>query len=136
MVWIGGLVVIRLMTRNTLCWCSFKPISMASQAIDNRVRTGEWKVCTVVIKHPLRIPGGMTGQTKCTVIRISSYSLVLVIRFRVGVASDAGENRKIIGVGVTIHALIPNPLVISAINWEILCIMIEIGRDPSVFSVT
>ena len=70
----------------------------------------------------------MTIETGCTVVGIPRFSLVIVVhRILVVmlVAIDTTEGAEITGARVTIHAGVPFPIVISAVDREILGVVVE-----------
>ena len=88
-----------------------------------------------MIKNVGSIPGRVAGQTGCAVVRIAVYSLVFFVRFRIGMAVRTGHFGIVGRIAVTIGALIPFTLMISAVDREVLGIVIEIGGCPGCFIV-
>ena len=56
---------------------------------------------------------------------------MLVVGLRVGMTRDTGKDRKVIGIGMAIITLIPNALMLPAVDREILRIMVKVGWRPS-----
>ncbi len=94
------------------------------------MRSGKWKVGCVVIKCPICTSRGMTGQTCWTVISIARHTIVLIIRFRIGMAGDTCKLSKITRRCMTINTITPLAIVCPAKNWKIEVIMIKRGRYP------
>ena len=78
----------------------------------------------------------MTSQTSRTVVYISTYIFVFVIGLRVGVARQTSENRIIVGIGMTICAGCPFPLMFATVYREVQAIVVKCCRCPVVFIVT
>lgn len=131
MIWIGGLIKVRSMTGLACRWCSGKTIRMALQAVYRVVCSGEWKSCSVMVKCSVSFPCRMAGKARGAVIYISIDSIMGFICFRIGVAGDTGEKRIIPGCAMTCRTLIPLPGVRSAIDREVLAVMIKRGWCPS-----
>ena len=68
----------------------------------------------------------MAGQASVALENISSHSGVLLVRLRAVMACRAGEYRIIIGVGMTVRALIPGAFMGTTVDWEKLLIMIAV----------
>lgn len=79
----------------------------------------------------------MTFQTRIAVVHIVVHLAVIIIHIGLVVlmASKAREYCVIARVGVAIRARVPFFAVFSAVNWEVLSIMIKSGRFPSIFAV-
>ena len=77
----------------------------------------------------------MTGITGGAGIRIAVYSLVIVIRARVGMANRATENRIVARCCMTFGALVPFAFVLPAVNREIHIIVIKSCGCPGRFRV-
>ncbi len=70
----------------------------------------------------------MTIETGCTVVGIPRFSLVIVVHrvlVVMLVAIDTTEGAEITWARVTIHAGVPFPIVISAVDREILGVVVE-----------
>lgn len=100
---VGSTIIIRCMTCRTLGRGTCIPGSVTLDAICGKVRSGQGKIGCVVVKDIVRIPGRVAGQTSGTFIGITSYAVVLLVSFRIGVAGDASEFRIICRIGVTIN---------------------------------
>ena len=124
---VAGIVKLRLVAGRALRRCSCKAVCMAIQALERKVRTGKWESRVVVVEIVIRRTGRVAGQTRRTVVNITRYPLVVIIRFRIGMTHRATEIRKIVGIGMAINALTPFPFVLTAVNREILRIVIEGG---------
>jgi len=79
----------------------------------------------VVIKYALCTTRGVTGQAGGAFVDVSIYVIVFLVCFGVLVAYRTAEYRKIGWIGMTIHALIPFTLVLTAVNGEIIGIVLR-----------
>ncbi len=109
---------------------------MTIQAVGRYMRSRQWKVCRIVIEGITRISRRVAGQTGRAIIRIAIHTQVLLIRLRVRMTGYAGEFRIIIRIGVAIHTGIPLPLVLPAIDREVLAIVIKGCRLPGILAMT
>jgi hypothetical protein len=73
--------------------------------------------------------------TSLAVVLISRYSFVLTVGFSSRVAAQAIKLREIIRIGMAIGTLVPFTVMASAVNREILVIMIKGRWDPCELSV-
>ena len=89
-----------------------------------------------MVKYIIRTARGVTGQASITLVDITVDAAVLIICFRVGMASGTSHLGIVGGVAVAIGTGAPLSIVFPAINREILPIVVECGRRPSVFTVT
>ena len=78
-----------------------------------------------VIEHIIRTTSRVAYQTGGTVVRITGYAIVHIVRFRIHVAGGAGEFGVIGRIGVAVDACIPFALVLAAEDGEVLTIMIK-----------
>ena len=134
-VGVGALVEIRGMAGCTFRRGTGKSRSMAFHAAGGFVGAGQRKLRAVVIKHIGGAACRVAGQASGTVVRVSVYACVLIVRLRIGVASGASEFRVIGRVGMAIGALVPFTLVRPAVNGEILPVMVKRSRRPGRFAV-
>lgn len=88
-----------------------------------------------MIKNQVGIAVGVTSQACRAIVRIPTYAVVFVVGFRIGMAGDTSKFSVIRRVGMAIHTLIPFSFVLTAINWEILCVVVKRRRHPGIFSV-
>lgn len=86
------------------------------------------EICVIVVEDIVGISCGMARQTYRAAVHIASHACVFLIGFGIGMAGSTGKLRIVGGVGMTVHALYPFPLVFSAVYWEILRIMIKSRR--------
>ena len=90
-----------------------------------------------MVKGSLAFSRRMARQARCVFVNISSYTCVLLIRFRIRVTSYAGVDRIVACIGVAVGALAPLSLVGSTIDREELNIVIcVLCRDPRIFCMT
>lgn len=92
---IGRLIVILLVAILANGRSSFISILMTIQAIGHQVGTGQRELAHVVIKGHFLFTGGVTGQTGKGSVKISAYTQMVIVRFRIDVASCTSKNFKI-----------------------------------------
>ena len=90
----------------------------------------------VVVKYIIRIACGVASEASITLVNITIDAAVLIVRFRVGMASGAGYLGIVSGVAVAIGTGAPLSIVFTTINRKILSIVVECGRRPGIFTVT
>ena len=113
-----------------------KSISMTFYTLGGGVSASEWKVCGIVIKHTVRTSIGMASQAGCTIITVSGHSIVLLIRFGIGVTRDTSKLSIIAGGGMTFLTIGPHPFMFSAIDREVRAIVIKSSWSPCIFIMT
>ena len=91
-VGVGCLVVILGMATGTIRRCARVTRSMAIDAGCSRVRTFQGKTGVVVVKTIRPAAGRMTGQASRAVVRIPVDPGMLIIGFRVGMATCTGNH--------------------------------------------
>ena len=99
------------------------------------MRSGQWERGLVVVENHVAIAGRMAGQTSRVLIDISSNAVVFVIGVGIQVADNARKFRKVTGVGMALRTLVPNPFMRSAVDGEVLRIVVKGGRRPHGFAV-
>ena len=132
---IGGLVIISRMTSRTLSWCPSISSRVAVKTISREVGSLKREVGRIVIESIISITGGVAGKTGRTVVSITSNTIVLIIGFRIGMTGCTSDYSIIGRIGMTIHTGIPFALVRTAINREILCVVVKIGWFPGGLTV-
>lgn len=108
---------------------------MAGDAGCSEVRAGQWKIGRIVVKDIGRVSRWVTGQTSRALIDIPPDAVVIVIGFRVGMAGSAGKFCVIARICMTIHTSTPLPVVCTAVNREVLPVMVKGGRHPGRFGM-
>lgn len=108
---------------------------MAIDAISCGMCTSEWKTGIVMIKRIIGITGRMAGKTGRAIVGVPGDTIVLIVRFRIHMAGCTGKLHVVSRIGVAIHALIPFTQVFSAVDREVVHIMIKRSRLPSVLRV-
>lgn len=99
--------------------------SMTLQTTRGGMRAGQRKLGHVVVKNQVCIAGRVTGQAGRAFVHVSIYIIVFLVCFGVLVAYRAAEYRKIGWIGMAIHALIPFTLVLTAVNGEVIGIVLR-----------
>jgi hypothetical protein len=66
----------------------------------------------------------VTGITSQTIVTVAIYSSVMAIRDRFLVAIQTIKYTEVTGCGMTFIAICPPAFVLTAVNWEILCVMV------------
>ena len=94
-VGIGGLVVIVEVTSRAVGGCAGITGGMAFGAIDRLVRSFQREIGGIVVKIAVSVARRVTGQAGRAVVGIPADAIVFVVRFRVGMAGNAGEFGKI-----------------------------------------
>ena len=112
------------------------PVRMAAEAIHPQVRPRQRKIRRIVVESIARLARRVAGKASRIVERIATHASVLVVRFRVGVTSRAGEFGVVRGIRMAFRASIPNALVRPRINRKILPVVVESGRRPGGFTMT
>ena len=108
---------------------------MTFNTIRRKVRPGQGEHRRIVVKNIVSIASWVAGQTSRIGIGITAHAIVLIVRFRVGVASNTGKFCVIRRIGMAIHTGIPLSIVFTTINREILGIVVKSGRRPSRFGM-
>lgn len=80
----------------------------------------------------VRFTIGVTGQARSTVVLIARDLVMVVVGLCLMMAGETSKNGVIIWVGMAIVALIPFSLVRSAVDREMLGIMVPGGRHPRI----
>lgn len=136
MSWIERLIIVLHVTGITIGRSAFIAGSMTLITVDGLMCTGQWEIRIVVIKCTISISGWVARKTSGRVINISADAIVLLIRLRIYVAVGTGYYSPHPQRGVTVRTLAPDPFVLSAIDREVLLIVIEAGRNPGFLCVT
>lgn len=123
-----ALVVIRRMATRAICRRAGIPRSMAVEAGCCQMRSRQWKISLAMVKSIVLAPCRVTGKAGGAVIRIAVHAVVVIIRFRICMASGAGEFRIIRRILMAVEALIPFPFVFATVNREIICIVLRVFR--------
>ena len=134
MIRIYSLVEIHRVTRSAIRRRPDITSRVTGHAFRGKVRACEWKICRIVVKNYICIAGWVTGKAGRAIESVSADPFVLVVRFRVGVASCAGENGIIRQVRVAVCTSIPLSVVLAAVNRE--TVVVESRRRPGCFCVT
>ena len=76
--------------------------------------------------------GRVAGQTGLVIVQVSVHPVVVIVRFRVLVASRALKHRVVLWISMAVEAVVPFPLVCSAVDREIkVIVVLETGWHPS-----
>lgn len=132
---IQALVVIRCMATGTGSWSTGIAIGVTLVTTRGNVRPGQWKIGGIVVKRPRSITCRVASQAGRAVVGISADAIVLVIGLRVGMAGGTGKFSVIGRVGMALGTLIPLPLVLAAVNGEILPVVVKGRRRPGRFGM-
>lgn len=132
MLRIGGLVIILVMTGDTIRRRPRIPVGMTIYTISLLVGTCQRKSRIVVVKYIVRIPGRMTPETGLVSVKVIRDTFMLVIRLRIGVTGDARKEPIIRRIFMTIDTCIPLPFVLAGIDRKILAIMIKRRWRPGI----
>lgn len=131
------MVVVRHMTSIAVGRSPLIATGMTIYTIDRQVCPGQREIRVLMVKGSLAVPGRVTGKTRCIFIDIAIHPAVLVVGLRIGVTCDTGIDAVIRWVGVAFRAFIPNALVSSAIDREILIVVLcIISRHPGGLCMT
>lgn len=136
MIRVRRLVKISGVASRALRRCACITACMTVNTVRCKVRARQRETRHVVVKTIRCASGWVTGQTSRTVVRIPVYPVVAIVRFRVGVAGGTGEFSVVRRVGVAIHTGIPFAVVLSAVNREVLRIVVKSGGCPGTFRMT
>lgn len=121
-------IVIRGMAGGTLRGRARISIGMALVALRSKMRASEREIGQTVVKSIVSIARWVTNQTGRTFIHVAVYAAVVLICFRIDVASSAGKFRKIGWIQVAFCTFHPLALVFAAVNREVLRVMLRILR--------
>ena len=121
-----ALVVIRRVARRTTRGRARIPAGVALQTGRGLVRTGQWEMRAAVVKHIRPAARRMAYQAGRTIVRITVYTRVLVVRFRVGMTGDARKDGIIARVRVAVRASAPGPLVFATVNGKIIRVVLAV----------
>lgn len=88
-----------------------------------------------MVKYIIRTARGVTSEASITLVDITVDAAVLIICFRVGMASGTSHLGIVGGVAVAIGTGAPLSIVFTTINRKILSIVVECGRRPGIFTV-
>ena len=91
MVRVGGLVKVCGVACTAFGRRPFKSCCMTIQAVDGDMRSCQWKVRLIMIKHAFGAARWMTRQAYWTTIYISVYPVMLLVCFRIGMTGDTGK---------------------------------------------
>ena len=114
----------------TIRGCPSIPGGMALDAIGGGMGPGQREAGVAVVKGIIGVAGRMAGEAGITVVVVTRYADMVIIRFGIGMASRAGEFGIIGRVGMTVRTLVPLTQMLAAVNGEILSVMVECGRRP------
>ncbi len=103
-----------------------KTTGVTSDTIRCDMSACQRKARLVMVKIIICTARRMTSQTCGTIVSITIYTNMLIIGFRIGVAGYTSEFCIIRRIGVAINTLAPFPVMCSAVNGEIISIMIHI----------
>lgn len=132
---IEALIKIRRMARYTLGGSSGIPIRMTIQAIDHGMCAGKGEAGIVVIKTVIALSVRMAGEASRTIVRVSIHTDVIFICLLRHMTGYTGKLGVIARGRMAIRTLCPYSLVGSAIDREMLGIMIKCGGFPGCFCV-
>ena len=116
--------------------CPRKPRGVALHTICPQMCSCERESSRIVVKNQVSITRRVTGQTSSIIVNIAIHILMILIGLRIGVTAHTGKLRVVVGVGMAVRTLIPFTLVRSAIDREILTVMVKISRCPGSLAVT
>ena len=125
-------VEIVLVTGHTFCGCPCKTVLMALQTACAQVRPGQWECSCIVVEDDISISGRVTGQAESIRIHITADAYVRIIGFRIQVTYHAAELGEITRCRMAIYTCGPFPLVLPAVDREILPVMVKSRWDPCV----
>ena len=120
---VGRLIKVCDVTSITGSRCSRKSIGMAGYTLYSNVCSGQAKIGIVMIEGPFRSSIGVTGQARRAGIGVSKHFVVFIVRTWIGVAGDTGKFSIVVRILVAIHAVVPGPVMRSAIYREILIVV-------------
>lgn len=103
---------------------------MAIDTIRRCMCSGQWETSVIMIKGFGCIPSRMAGKTGWAIIGVPGYTIVLIVRFRVHMASGAGKLHIVSRVHMAVYTLIPFALMLATVDREVLPIMIKGGWLP------
>lgn len=89
--WVGGLVKIGRVAGRALRRRARVPIRMALYTIRRKVCPGQRKIGGIMVKTTASISCWVTGKAGSTVVNISPDPVVLIVRFRVDMATRTSE---------------------------------------------
>ena len=136
MVGIGRLVVIIGMASRALRRGTLESTGMAFQAIGAYMSSREREVGAIMVKHIISVARRVAGKAGIALIYIPSYPIVLIVRFRIGMAGGAGKFSVIRGVRMAVRTLAPLTVMCPTVYREIQAIVIKGGRNPGIFTMT
>jgi hypothetical protein len=135
MAGVRGLLKVCRMTRRTFCRGTHVTRCVAIQTFGGRMCSCKLKSRGIVVEDQIRITRRVTGQAGRAVKRVAIYTIVLVVCFGVRVAGDTSEHRIIRSIGVAVNTFTPLARMFTAVNGEILPIVVKGGRLPGIFAV-
>ena len=130
------LCVISQVARRALGRGALIAIGVAFHAPDVDMASCQGKIGGVVVKDVVCVARWVTCKASGTIISVAAHSGVLIIGLRIDVATSAGKYGIIRWVGVAVHTLCPNALMLPAVYRKILAVVVEGGWCPGVLSVT
>lgn len=133
---IRRLIIVCLMTVNALGRRAGISRSMAADAVDDGMRTGQRECCVVMIKCHIRVAHRMTGKARLAVVSISVDPQVCIVSLGICMAGHTGEVSVVGRIGVALNALAPLTFMVPAVDGEVLSVVIEGGRYPVCLIVT
>lgn len=136
MIRIDGLFKVRHVTGRTFCRCAGISGRMTLQTVRVRMCPGQREGSHAMVENIISTSCGMTSQARGAVVCVPGHPVVIIIRFRIHVASDAGELCIISRIGMAVDTRIPFAFVFATVNGEVWAIMIEGGRKPGGFGMT
>ena len=123
---VGRLVIICRMATRTIRRCAGIPGSMAIEAGRSQMRAHQWEFGLAVVKAIVLTPGRVTGQAGRAAVRITIHAVVVIICFRVLMASDTSKFRVIRRIRMAVGTLIPFPFMRAAVYGEIFRIVLRV----------
>ncbi len=123
---VGRLVVIRRMATRTIRRRAGISGSMAVEAGRIQMCAHQWEFGLAVVKAIVLTPGWVAGQAGRTAVRITIHAVVVIIRFRVLMASDTSKFRVIRRIRMAVGTLIPFPFMRAAVYGEIFRIVLRV----------
>ena len=127
---INRLIKVLCMARLALCRGSFKTVGVTTKTIYGVMCPGKWKRSGIMVKCFVSITRRMTCQTRSAVVSISCNTIMLFLCFSTYVTGDTGEFTEVSWCRVAIHTCGPFSFMCSAVDREILSVMIKGGRCP------
>ena len=90
----------------------------------------------LVVKGSFSLTCRMAGKASVALIDVATYTHVLIFRLRTLVTGCTREDRVVVCIGMALCTLTPHTGMCTAVDGEVLVIMIKGGWCPRVFGVT